>query len=232
MNKIFRKLKEARQLLKETQAQMAENTGLSQRDISQLESGEKEFIPVSIIQYLNKKGIDVNSLYDDGVDKVQFWEQNIAPNSAPKVRPSEKNAENQTVTYASPGAIPLVAMDAFAGTGNSVFRIEEKDIKGMYVIPDFTKVDFMIRVKGNSMYPKYNSGDVVACRVLKERRFIQWNKVHIIATKEQGILIKRLKKGPDGHLTAVSENKEYEPFDVPLADIDGIAIVVGVIRLE
>lgn len=129
--------------------------------------------------------------------------------------------------------IPLVRIEALGGIGNHNFVIEQKDIQALYVVPDFTNIDFMIRVKGSSMYPKYNSGDVVACRILHEKSFIQWNKVHLIATKEQGILIKRLKKGSVKEtLTAVSDNKDYDPFEIPWKEIEGIALVVGVIRLE
>jgi repressor LexA len=129
--------------------------------------------------------------------------------------------------------IPLVRIEAFGGFGNSVFSIEEKDIQARYVVPDFEDSDFMIRVKGNSMSPKYNSGDVAACKILRQRSFIQWNKTHVIGTHEQGILIKRLKKGPDSSIvTAVSDNTDYEPFDIPWTEITGIALVIGVIRLE
>jgi repressor LexA len=131
--------------------------------------------------------------------------------------------------------IPFVAVTAVAGFGNGVFSIENTDVKGWYVIPLFEgrKIDFMIEVSGASMYPKYNNGDVVACTILRENRFIQWNKVHVIGTIEQGILIKRVKKGPDeNHLLLVSDNKDYEPFVVSQEDVTGMALVVGVIRLE
>lgn len=131
--------------------------------------------------------------------------------------------------------IPLVDVLAIGGFGNANFAIHKRDVKDYYVIPKFNdrKIDFMIEVSGSSMYPKYNSGDVVACRIIKESNFIQWNKVHVIATKEQGILIKRLKKSDEPDcLLAISDNKDYEPFDVPKNEIEGIAIVVGVVRLE
>lgn len=138
-----------------------------------------------------------------------------------------------TLPLNSTKQIPLVRIEAFGGIGNHEFAIEQKDIQALYVVPDFTNIDFMIRVKGSSMYPKYNSGDVVACRVLKEKSFIQWNKVHVVATKEQGILIKRIKKATnDTSIIAVSDNKDYDPFEIPWSQVDGIAIVVGVIRLE
>ncbi len=128
---------------------------------------------------------------------------------------------------------PLISLEVAAGFGNEVFAIREEDVQARYVVPDFSDIDFMIRVKGSSMYPKYSSGDIVACRIIRESKFIQWNKVYVIATTEQGILCKRLKqsKEPDC-LLAVSDNKEYEPFDLPKNEITGLALVVGVIRLE
>ncbi|MGV4413837.1 S24 family peptidase [Chryseobacterium sp. T1] len=137
--------------------------------------------------------------------------------------------------YGNLKPIPLVSVTAVGGFGNNSFAIEERDVKDYYVIPKFKhkKVDFMIEVEGSSMYPKYNSGDVVACTVINENSFIQWNKTHVIATKEQGIIIKRIKKGSiEDKLCMISDNKDYDAFEVPKEDITGIALVVGVIRLE
>lgn len=131
--------------------------------------------------------------------------------------------------------IPYVRQSAIAGFGNTDFTLTEQDVKEYYVIPmfRFLNIDFMIDVHGSSMIPKYNSGDIIACTIIRECTFIQWNKCHVIATREQGILVKRLRQSDkEGYLTAVSDNKEYPPFDVPLSEITGIALVVGVIRLE
>lgn len=129
--------------------------------------------------------------------------------------------------------IPLVSTEVAAGFGNENFAIKEEDIQARYVVPDFNGIDFMIRVKGSSMYPKYSSGDVIACRILKERNFIQWNKTYVVATKEQGMICKRLlpSKKKD-FIQVVSDNKDYPPFDIPEKEITGIALIVGVIRLE
>ncbi|EKT3957662.1 LexA family transcriptional regulator [Flavobacterium psychrophilum] len=129
--------------------------------------------------------------------------------------------------------IPLVFHEAVAGFGGSAFSLQEHDIQAFYTVPDFKKIDFMIRINGSSMYPKYNSGDVIAVRVLHEKAFIQWNKVHLIATKEQGLLVKRLKKSTnDDNIICASDNKEYDAFEVPWKEIEGVALVIGVIRLE
>lgn len=136
--------------------------------------------------------------------------------------------------YNTHNGIPLVTVTAIGGFGNGHFTIADRDVKEYYVIPKFKhkQIDFMIEVEGSSMYPKYNSGDVVACKIIKENGFIQWNKTHVIATKDQGIIIKRIKKNDDNSLLMVSDNKSYDPFIVNTNEIDGIAIVVGVIRLE
>lgn len=141
--------------------------------------------------------------------------------------------EEPQFQYERTDNVPLVTTEAIAGMGGATFSIGEADIQENYRVPDFRNIQFMIRVQGSSMYPKYTAGDIVACRILHQPSFIQWNKVHIIATKEQGILIKRLKKGSssDKYL-CVSDNKEYDPFEIPVDQITGIALVVGVIRVE
>lgn len=131
--------------------------------------------------------------------------------------------------------IPLVNQRVAAGFGSDDFCIEEADVKDYYVIPKFRNrhIDFMIEVSGSSMYPKYSSGDVIACAILKESAFIQWNKPHVIATREQGILVKRIKEGTNPNsLLAISDNKDYPPFEIPKDEITGIALIVGAIRLE
>ena len=131
--------------------------------------------------------------------------------------------------------IPFVSVTAIGGFGSTNFAIQQEDVKEYYVIPKFKhkKIDFMIEVEGSSMYPKYSSGDVVACTIIKESNFIQWNKTHVIITREQGIIIKRLKKSDvEDNLIMISDNKSYDQFEVNKNDILGIALVVGVIRLE
>lgn len=131
------------------------------------------------------------------------------------------------------GGIPLVSTEAIAGFGSSSFNILDADVIKYYSVPEFQKVDFMITIRGASMLPRYQAGDVVACRILDNPNYIQWNKSYIVATKDQGIICKKLMPSKmTDHYLAVSENEDYPPFDIPFNDIDGLAIVVGVVRLE
>ncbi|MCL2328940.1 MAG: hypothetical protein FWC39_10590 [Bacteroidetes bacterium] len=127
----------------------------------------------------------------------------------------------------------LYDTSASAGYGNFNELIKSENIINKYIIPDFRDIDFMIYVKGSSMYPKYSSGDIIACRILHESKFIQWGKVYVVATREQGLLVKRLKKSVQtDHITALSDNVSYDSFDIPNDEVVGLALVVGVLRLE
>lgn len=143
--------------------------------------------------------------------------------------------KNFALQPAGPGeGIPLIPADAMAGFGQGDTQIMWYDAT-RYVVPEFSdlKVDFMIRVKGPSMYPKYSSGDLVACKKIPLTDiFFQWNKVYVLDTV-QGPLIKRIHPGPDDdHITLVSDNAAYKPFSLPVTEIYAIAIVVGVIRFD
>ena len=131
--------------------------------------------------------------------------------------------------------IPLVDAQVLGGFGRGKFSIKAQDVKEYYVIPKFKdcKIDFMIEVSGESMCPKYASGDVVACTVLRESRFIQWGKAYVIGTVEQGLLIKRIYPCIENDcFECRSDNEKYPPFEVHKKEITGLALVAGVIRLE
>ncbi len=127
--------------------------------------------------------------------------------------------------------IPLIPVEAFCGFGTPAFS--DLQVEEYYQVAEFRQADFLMRVKGNSMYPKYSSGDIVACKVVKERLFFQWNKIYAIYTNSQGVMVKRVRKSEkEDYILLVSDNERYEPFDVPLSDIEAIALVIGVIRVE
>ena len=135
-----------------------------------------------------------------------------------------------------PGAgIPLIPIEAVAGlpTDDSVgTRFIDC---AHYIIPDFANlnVEYMIRVSGSSMYPKYSNGDILACRRVHDVLFFQWGKIYVIDSS-QGALVKRVFQDEDpDRILLVSDNREnYPPFSIPKSDIRSLSIVVGVIRLE
>jgi len=148
-----------------------------------------------------------------------------------------RNKEQSKQVYISSESgnkgIPLIPLDAMAGFGTGSMQVMDYDTK-RYVVPEFEdlNVEFMIRVKGSSMYPKYNSGDIVACKKLPLDTFFQWNKVYVLDTI-QGPMIKRVHKSDNSaNIVCVSDNEKYQPFELAKSELYSLAIVLGVIRLE
>ena len=142
-----------------------------------------------------------------------------------------RNTTELTPTKDGTG-IPLIPVEAMAGcfTGSQTVLLQECD---HYVVPAFKNADFLIYVRGDSMQPRYYSGDMVACKMLSPTDlFFQWGKVYVLDT-DQGALIKKVEQGTDDEtITLVSENENYKPFQIPRRAVYHIAIVMGLIPTE
>lgn len=212
-----------------------------------------------IISYLKIKGISKNSFYKKtglsigfldsghslGVDKLRiiidnypdfnYWDLlGLDTETSSSGYALAENRESTKSEINRQSRIPLVALTSVHSFQNPSFTIEKNTVIAQYVIPLFQdkQVDFMIEIKGTAMHPKFKSGDVLACRIIRDPKFIQWNRIYVLATKGQGILIKRLQRGSEGHFKMISDNKNFHPFEVPISEITSFAIIVGSIRLE
>lgn len=144
----------------------------------------------------------------------------------------EGSPYSEEVAEPRPQGIPLVPVSAMAGalTGE-LPAVTERECE-RYSVPKFERADFLITVAGDSMFPKFQSGDIVACRRVPLGSFFQWHRVYVVDS-EQGVLIKRVEHGRDeDSVTLVSENREYSPIELKREEIYSLALVVGLIRAE
>lgn len=208
------KIKQLREEKNLSQEQFADKIGLKRASVGMIETGKQQPTIETLENIVNIFGVDYN------------WLLESIPKSIPKSIPNEEKSHHL--------GIPLIPISAVAGIGTGdITGILENQIEERLIIPEFKgKVDFYIKVYGNSMYPKYNSGDIVACKLLKQIDFIQWNKSYVLDTT-QGALVKRLMKSSvDSEVFCVSDNKDYPEFTIKLTDIRAIALIIGVIRFE
>jgi transcriptional regulator with XRE-family HTH domain len=70
----YRRLKQYREWLKMSQLAASMESGVGQSDISRLEAGKMRFIPPEYLQFLHRKGCDLNYLFD-GVAKDRLLDQ-------------------------------------------------------------------------------------------------------------------------------------------------------------
>lgn len=201
-----------------TRGVLGQNNGISEENLTRFLAHFKD---VNITWLLTGEGDMLKDGNSSLVDMTKTTPVNNIPDkpvATPAAHPNE--------------GIPLIPIEAMAGALTSEQTILEYECE-RYVIPMFKGADFLIPVKGSSMYPKYSSGDIVACqRVPMSDLFFQWNKVYVIDTT-QGPLIKRIKPGSDKeHISIISDNPNYDPFELHLSAIHAVALVIGVIRLE
>lgn len=136
------------------------------------------------------------------------------------------SAQLQNPTSTKP-RIPYAASAGYIT--NAVEGITEAQCEQIPVIHAFPNYDFTIIIKGDSMEPKYEGGDEVACKRVDGTSFIQWGKAHVLDTA-QGIVIKRIYEDGD-KIKCVSYNPEYPPFSIDKSEIYSISLVVGLLRI-
>lgn len=130
--------------------------------------------------------------------------------------------------------IPLLPFSAVAGymsdnNGADLFRGES------VMFADFTDrgADCAIRVDGDSMWPRYNNGDILAIRIV-EPTFFQWGRVYVLSTT-QGCVIKRLfpdKENPENIICRSENSENYPDYSIPKSEVISVAIVVGHAGIE
>lgn len=219
-----------------SQADIAKKMGVMPQYLTPILSGKRNASEKLILKFCDIFNVNPNDLYrligkpiglmtdaemEQHDKEVAEGKWNVAT-APPQARPTENPNEG----------IPLIPLDAMAGFATGEFQIMEYECE-RYNVPMFRGAEFLISVSGDSMTPKYNSGDVVACKTLPlNDLFFQWNKAYVIDTR-QGALIKRIKRGcDDDHVLIVSDNPTYEPFELHRSKINAVALVIGVIRLE
>lgn len=96
------------------------------------------------------------------------------------------------------------------------------------VVRSMPEYDFTMIVKGDSMEPKFEGGDEIACKQVNS--FIEPGKTYVLSTRD-GAVLKRLYPEEDGVRCVSYNHDEYPDFKIKSEDILGVYRVVGLIRI-
>jgi repressor LexA len=230
---ISNKIKSIRNILGYTQESFGDIFGITRASMAQIEIG-KQNAPVNlIVGIVNNYNIPYEYFFTDNQNLITFVNDELKNHK--KVTTNTHIALEPEVKYNSKNELALIPVEAVAGFTNGDVSVMEYDIQNFYKIPEFKgRADFLIRVTGHSMAPKYYNGDILACKRIEELHFVQWGKVYVMDT-QQGPLVKRLypHDTKEDILICHSDNTAMYPrFDMPKADIRSISIVIGAIRFE
>lgn len=175
MNILGNSIKEVRKSKKLTQKKLAELTGFKQNTISNHENGNRQLDEGDIRIYAQALGVSPQYLFDlskpssvDTTSPIQTIYDQLAPprqskvlNYAERQLNEQKNEEETKINEVSE-VIQLYSYDyydhpASAGTGQYLNDVRVERIE----LPVDVDADFVIPIKGDSMEPDYQDGDLV-----------------------------------------------------------------------
>lgn len=112
-------------------------------------------------------------------------------------------------------------------------QINNDDLKRIPVtIPGWEKgIDF-INVFGDSMYPKYNAGEIIGVKYI-DFEYLNYGSAYVVVFKNGDTHIKIIQPGADQHhLILVSVNEFYKPKEYHLDSLKSFYSIKGVIKKE
>lgn len=139
-----------------------------------------------------------------------------------------QDGNGEMLTNAPEKKLPHFPIAAEAGTLTGFSEsVKQKDCAMLPIITAMPSYDFTMSVNGDSMEPKYESGDIIAIKKVYD--YIEWGKVYVLDTAD-GAVIKRLYDAGDKY-KCVSYNPEYPEFFVEKSSVFGVFKVVGMLRI-
>ena len=152
---------------------------------------------------------------------------NILKNDVSKLLDSQYlNSDSQdvkvlsiTVDKLGEENIELINQKASAGYLNSYSDFEFIQNLPKFQLPflNFSGTHRAFEIKGDSMLP-LTSGSIVIGKYIEDIGFVKDRKTYVLLTKEDGIVYKRVEL-LDNSIKLISDNKEYEPYQIANLDI-------------
>lgn len=123
---------------------------------------------------------------------------------------------------------PHIPTEVFAG---GMIGIAEAVTLGQCIMKPVVRIlpnyDYTITIKGDSMEPKYKSGDIIAIKKVYD--VIEWGEPHVLDTHD-GAVLKRLYDDGE-NFRCVSYNQEYPDITIEKEIVKAVYRVVGLIRV-
>ncbi len=214
-----RRLFEVRSSLKMTQKQMASILGIGQNAYSMIETGKIDITLRN--RSILERELGVNPDY-------------LQSGELPMILKKNGDAQAQDAKQAVGEGVPYYTK-AINATNLPVMEFDSADVEYYIDFQPFNDCTLYRPVFGQSMSPRYNSGDIIACkRVNKSNILYGQSYLCIIAnagdTYETLAILRRSEGGREDEVVLVSVNEHFDKLVVPLSSIVELFLVCG--RIE
>lgn len=197
--------KRFRRVNKLTQAEIAAFLGCTQGFISQVEKGVSTLSPEFISIILANPDWDTSMFTGES----EMLKEGVGDSSG----------RGSRIRY-------WVDVDATAG-GVELFDDMTTNRFIDLSIPEFRDCTDAVNLYGDSMMPLYRNGQIIILKEWKEN-FIDFGNVYLVITCNGNRMVKYLRRGSDAdHVLCISENKDFDPFEIERKDILRLYLVKG-----
>lgn len=107
-------------------------------------------------------------------------------------------------------------------------------VMGKIIIPSIPRCDGAVYVSGDSMYPILKSGDIIGFKEISSMDYLIYGEMYLVSFHIDGddyLAVKYINKSEKpGCIKLVSYNPHHEPMDLPVSNIQAMAIVKFSVR--
>jgi phage repressor protein C with HTH and peptisase S24 domain len=156
---------------------------------------------------------------------VQHGAEPAIEHAPPSVGVNSETLRSISFARRIEGGVAIALMNAEASMGIGRFRPEQEDVVTEMAVSERwlrTHATFsapenlaLITGFGDSMSPTFNDGDVLM--VDRGVTDVKLDAIYVLSLRDE-LYIKRLQRRPDGGVLMLSDNRAYEPYQIPEAD--------------
>lgn len=107
-------------------------------------------------------------------------------------------------------------------------------VVGKIIIPSIPRCDGAVYVSGDSMYPILKSGDIIGFKEISNMDYLIYGEMYLVSFQIDGddyLAVKYINRSEKpGFIRLVSYNPHHEPMDIPITNIQAMAIVKFSVR--
>lgn len=218
------RLYKARKQLRLTQKQVADILGIGQNAYSMIETGKISLTTKNRSILAEKLYINPTYLME-GRGEMMLSSEQVASVGAPQS--TTCNHERKQVPYYSK---PV--------TGSVVISFDDmaRDEPEYYIdLAPFNDCTFYRPIFGESMVPRYNPGDILACKKIHNKKFIQYGESYLCVIAVDGDFyetVKILRKNILDPSTAILKpyNEAFDETTIPIDNIRELYVIKGKIE--
>lgn len=193
---------------------------------------ERKGYDITLTDIYEKTRIPVKTLKEvqQGISELSTKQRNVLSKYIEEAREYFREGEVLGTPEGEPTG--YYYPEVYAKAGFDFLSLSSEVNKIPVYVPNFGRDVLFINVYGDSMYPKYKSGDIIGIKPV-DYVYLVFGHPYVIVFNNDDINIKYVRKGSDDqHVLLVSENANYEPREYPLSIIRAFYAVRGSFNKE